>query len=284
MDKPFRWNLARQEQLGRLVEPRNPASPPDFLAELQRCCVRILARAGDAELFFVGRSPENMFDYLSGTLAGTAWAARCSMINVSLYERSLAELRAMSPDTLPAIRAQLAAAGLGPDQIRRRGYPTALVDLVSQGSTFGALVELWLDWARGSGGDAAGIRRRLRFVGITRRQKTSPKTWRWQQHAPWAGQFQPGMIKNISIDADLWRYLANDQPKVEPSNPPWRWTQAGLALPRDEKTLAALQGALDLYRLGQSPEHRRAFASLMAREQTAMRAAWFRALAGEIRG
>lgn len=284
MNTPFRWNLARQEQLGRLVEHRSPAPQPDFLSDLQQCCVRILAHSGNADLFFIGRSPENMFDYLSGILAGTSWAERCSMINISLRLWSLAEIRATSPDTLAAARAQLAAAGLAPDHLRQRACPTALVDLVVEGTTFGLLVELWLDWAREEGINAAAIRRRLRFVGITKREKTSPKTWRWQQHAPWVGQFQPSMIKNISIDYDLWLYLANEQPKVEPSNPPWRWTMADPAPLRDEKTLAALQGALDLYRLGQSPNHRRAFAKLMARERIAMRADWYRSLAGEIRG
>jgi hypothetical protein len=284
MNLPFRWNLARQEQLGRLVDAGGPP-PPDFLPEIQQCCVRILARAGNADLFFVGRSPENMFDYLSGILAGTSWANRCSLINISMRLWSLHDVRNISPGTLPAIYAQLAAAGLTPDLIRRRAYPVALVDLVLDGFTFGNLVDLWLDWARNEGIDPAAVRRRLRFVGITERKKTSPKTWRWQQHAAWTGQFRPGMIKNISIGDDLWWYLADDQPKVQASNPPWRWAADTRAEPiHNPKALEALQLALNLYRLGQSQEHRRAFARLMAREQTAMRSAWFRTMAGEIRG
>ena len=283
MNAPFRWNLARQEQLGRLVEHRSPAAAPDFLAEIQQCCVRILARAGDADLCFVGRSPENMFDYLSGILAGTSWAERCGLINISMRLWSLHDVRNI-PQALPAIHAQLAAAGLAPDHIQRREHPVALVDLVLDGFTFGNLVDLWLDWARSEGIDPAAIRRRLRFIGITEQKKTSPKTWRWQQHAAWTRQFRPGMIKNISIDYFLWTYLADQQPKVQPSNPPWRWAADTREPIHNQKALEALQLALDLYRLGQSPEHRRAFARLMAREQTAMRAAWFRSLAGEIRG
>ena len=42
--------------------------------------------------------------------------------------------------------------------------------------------------------DPAAIKHKLRFVGITRRAQTSPKTWRWQQHV--------GMDKAVLTKAD----------------------------------------------------------------------------------
>jgi hypothetical protein len=54
---------------------------PELLLELARCCARVLAFAGDSDLVFVGRSPESLFDLLSGFLEGTSRAGRASLLN-----------------------------------------------------------------------------------------------------------------------------------------------------------------------------------------------------------
>ncbi|MBA3471329.1 MAG: hypothetical protein H0T53_16960 [Herpetosiphonaceae bacterium] len=284
MSGPFRWNLAKLEQLGRMVE--RSESPPEaaFVTEIQQACVRILGQAGDADLVFIGRSPANLFDYLSGILADTSWATRCTLINVSLRADSIAAIRHAYPTALPAIYAHLTAAGLAPAQICRRSAPIALVDLVDTGTTFGLLLDLWRDWAVREGCDPAALVRRLRLVGITIQQPTSPKTWRWHQHAPWTRQLRPSAIKNVSLPGHLWRELGNSQPKHERWNPPWRWGDALMAEPpRDQTSIDALWLALQLYTLGSSRLHRQEFARRLVHER-AMREAWCRTLAQELRG
>src|SRR5215470_4608289 len=76
--KPFRWDLSRREQL-----PQVPLSSmavfrhwpqvkysPEFEQELRICAARVIAAAGDTDWVFVGRSPEHLFDYLSGIFEG----------------------------------------------------------------------------------------------------------------------------------------------------------------------------------------------------------------------
>jgi hypothetical protein len=66
MTVPFRWDLSRREQLGRLVEGEAGPSYEGFLDDLRRASVRVTALGGDHRFVFAGRSPESLFDYLSG--------------------------------------------------------------------------------------------------------------------------------------------------------------------------------------------------------------------------
>ncbi len=283
MSKPFRWNIAKHEQLGGFVEQPDPLPTHAFISELQQCCVRILGQAGDSDLVFIGRSPENIFDYMSGILADTAWATRCMLVNISIRDEPIDKIRQQYPAALPAIYEYLTAVGLTPRQIAQRAVPITLIDLVDSGGTLGSLLNLWLDWAANEGISAAAIVRRLQFVGITIRRETSPKTWRWQQHVAWTKQVPARQIRNVSLEWEVWAELGNTQPKYEVSNPPWRWGDAAMSVPpRDPKSIDALRLALYLYRLGCTTEHRQAFAQRMSAEH-AIRYAWFRSLGVAIR-
>ena len=113
--------------------------------------------------------------------------------------------------------------------------------------------------------------------------QTSPKTWRWHQHASWTKVLQRGSIKNASIPADLWRYLGNYQLKVTSSYQPSRWGSLTAAEPSyDESHLKALRLAYSLFELGKTKERREEFTSCMTAE-IAMKHRWFRALVQELR-
>ncbi|HEX5076385.1 MAG TPA: hypothetical protein VFW03_24455 [Gemmatimonadaceae bacterium] len=56
MPNVFRWNIARREQLGRLVTGEPVENLPWILEEVRRCAARVIAMAGDSQLVFVGRS------------------------------------------------------------------------------------------------------------------------------------------------------------------------------------------------------------------------------------
>jgi hypothetical protein len=68
---PFRWDLVTPDQLGSLLVG---TATPDlwFLDELVACAGKVLARSGNGDLVFVGRSLDSMFDLLSGALADLA--------------------------------------------------------------------------------------------------------------------------------------------------------------------------------------------------------------------
>ena len=67
---PFRWDLTRRNQLGSLLEGEAAATYKSFPTHLLACCARVVAFSGDSDLIFVGRSPESIFDHLSGLLFG----------------------------------------------------------------------------------------------------------------------------------------------------------------------------------------------------------------------
>ena len=116
MPTVFRWNIARREQLGRLVS-REPAEVrPGVLEELRVCCARTIAMAGDARLVFIGRSPEYLYDYLTGAFAETSWSNRATLLNVSL-KPGPPDWVEPDPTVYAALREQFAVRRLDPHAI-----------------------------------------------------------------------------------------------------------------------------------------------------------------------
>lgn len=65
---PFRWDLVMPSQLGTLLD--GVPTPSVTAPGLARCSGKVLARSGNGDLAFVGRSLDSMFDLLSGALSG----------------------------------------------------------------------------------------------------------------------------------------------------------------------------------------------------------------------
>lgn len=282
---PFRWDVRRREQLGRLLDVPRPEHArwrwplPGFLSPLRECCARVVGGAGDSRLVFVGRSPESLFDYLTGALAGTPWADRCDLLSVSLP----ADVHTVSPHALRALRAQHQAFGLHPAQIASASRPVAFVDLVWKGRTFGQLSAFLSRWARDEGVDVHAVRRRLRWIGITVRGKNSPNTWRWFQQVNWAREYPRGALHGVSADYWFWTYLGDDQEKTMPSNTADRWGTEELAHPgRDPERYLALQEAFAIHEAARTPAERERFAAELIRRPQ-MREPWLRSLVVALR-
>src|SRR5690242_3131612 len=103
---------------------------PDFTRDVMACCVRVLALCDNADLCFVGRSPENLFDVLSGLLLDSSWSQRVQLLQFS----SSWEDR-ISPSAQAALRSYLERSRLDPWHLAHRAHPVAFVDLVSSGET-----------------------------------------------------------------------------------------------------------------------------------------------------
>ncbi|TDC80158.1 hypothetical protein [Actinomadura sp. 7K507] len=275
--RPFRWDLVRRQQLGSLMD----ASPePDlwFLDELIDCSAKVLARCADGELYFVGRSPDSLFDLLSGALADSSWRGRLHLLPFSL--RWGAE--DLTGPLVAQLRANLTAAGLSPHELARKDRAVVFTDLVSEGGTFESLYTLLRDWIDDERAQWDVIRRKLRFLGITWRQKTSPKTWRWQQKSDWTGELPRKSITNISLDGEVWGYLGNRQDKLTASFHQQRWSEHSVRRPRhDQDARHALAEAVALVETGRTREVRNRLARHIAEEPTVSER-WVRALVSEL--
>jgi HAD superfamily hydrolase (TIGR01509 family) len=308
---PFRWDVTKRSQLGSLIDiPEaerielfesamySAASGKDwssvdhsiplaqwFERELSLCCARSLAFCDDADLYFVGRSPQSLFDYLSGLLFDSSWANRLTLLHFSARWYSVEDILRDYSTQLEELYAYLEHIELSPRAIAQRSRPTTFIDIVARGSTFGMLVSLLHLWAKGSYPDWSAVRRKIRIVGLTARTKTSPKTWRWQEHVDWVELLEPGSIKNVSIPSALFHYLGGAQPKTSHSYPPYHWGDPEVQKPLgdDWRARHALAQAVSLFDKGRDRETRRAFVAQMA-EQPAMQYPWYRSLANEIAG
>ena len=131
--RPFRWDIGRRSQLGSLPHVAPPETYPEFEDDLLACAARVLAFAGDSDLVFVGRSPQPLFDLLSGLLLDTSWNDRLRLLNVALRH-----VGTPTQEQLRAIYPYFAEVGLEPHTLARRPRTVALVDVVDTGQTFGS--------------------------------------------------------------------------------------------------------------------------------------------------
>jgi len=279
MEKPFRWNISKKEQLGSLIEGSYDKPYPDFMEHLRKCCAGILSFSDNSDLIFIGRSPESIFDYMSGILADTTRAEVPLLLNISIRNIN----SAISSEALSSLKKQLSSCRLSPEDIIGRTRSVTFVDLVYSGKTFKNFMEFLFNWSQESKCDKKGLMKKIRIIGITEQTKTSPKTWRWHQHIQWVGEFRPKEIKNVSIPWVMWDYLGNNQKKVSLQNYPERWGSEDMASPpRNEENINALRLAYGLYEKGTSKEERHIFLSHLAGEK-GMKFPWFRSLVNELR-
>jgi hypothetical protein len=254
---------------------------PD-LDELVACAAATLARSGGGRLLFVGRAADALFELLSGVLAGTDHRDRLVRLGFSLHE----DPAGLPADRIEQARAILATGGLTPERLLGRD-PIALVDLVAGGRTFTGLFHLLRDWTIEENLPWAAARQNLRFVGITSRMPTSPKTWRWQQHVDWLDELPAGAVANVSLDPDLWNYWADEQstpsdsiPAGQPSIPEQlgpRHDQGGRGAPA-----GGVVETVPLAELGGRQSTRVAIARVLEREP-AFSHHWLRLLTAQIR-
>jgi hypothetical protein len=274
-----------------------------FLDALLACAARTIALAGDSDLVIVGRSPESLFDLLSGLLAETSWqkepSQRLTLLRYSRGHTQTALIRRKLPEVSAAFRTYMDILGLSPEKLIIRERPIALIDIICNGDTMHQLLLLIREWAVEERVDWPAVRRKLRVVGIIRRQdQISPRPrwkqrrdgrtgrWCWRTKADWIDELlERGALREVAIASRLWEFLGDYQAKSTPSYSPDDWGTETAARPSHEPYhLAGLRAARRLYAAGCTPETRERFASLLSCEKLAMREAWCRRLVQEVRG
>jgi hypothetical protein len=274
--RPFRWNVAKREQLGRLLDGPQTETYPDFELDLRTVSAKIIARGGDSRLVFLGRSPENVFDYLSGIFHDAPSPRPFTLLQFSDPPDEVATLARQRGKELAALLGYFSAEGLDPASIAATGAQVRFVDLVSGGNTFTTIFHLLRHWSTTQKADWNAVRRLVGFVGITLHTKNSPNTWRWHQHKDWTGEIERSNIKNISVPRSLWSWIGNHDDKATPSFRIYRWASEDAKLPaRDEAHLRGLRLATRLFDHGRDREERKRFAAEVA-AQPEMNEAWLR--------
>ena len=278
---PFRWDLVTPDQLGSLLEGIEPPDVP-WRDEFVTCAGKVVARSGGGQLVFVGRSLDSMFDLLSGAFTEisqpkvarfpVSFSRTGAFRNNGRWSRA-----ALTPSERQQAREILATAGAHPNDLARRQRPLTFVDVVHAGGTFTDVFNVVRDWVEDERAPWAVIRKKVRFIGVTSREKTSPNTWRWQQHAPWTEQLPSSAVVNVSLDPHAWSYFGDHQTKLHRTFRPKDWTADVDSPTRDEKTRLALAEAVSIVRYGRSRDGRQALARVMSGEG-ALAEPWLRTL------
>jgi len=274
---PFRWDLVTPAQLGTLLEGI-PAPNLGYAPELARCSGKVVARGGNGDLAFVGRSLDSMFDLLSGALSEIGDAPQLHRVPLSFARDWVGESRrALSAKELLVARGVLESVGIAPYALARRSRPVTFVDVAHTGATFGDLYRLIRDWVDDDRAQWDVVRTKIRFVGVTSRAKTSPNTVRWAQQQAWTRELSGKSVVSVSLDPRVWSYLADLQSKLTRSYASDRWVAESDGPDRSERTRAALAEAVALVAYGRSQVGRRLIAEAMEGEP-ALADSWLRTL------
>ena len=248
---PYRWALVGPDQIGSLLagtkEPKLW-----FLPELIEATGKVLARSGNGDLYFVGRSLDSMFDLLGGAFADLAQRPKLRRLPFSFPRRER-----ISPAQRARAREVCAELGLDPYALVRRQRPVTFVDVVYVGDSFTQLFTLLADWLDEWREPWNVARRKLRFVGITIR---GDDNYRWQQHRAWPARLPADSVRNVPMAWPEWDYFGNAQPKLTHSFRVERWLDEQPGPDHGEKTRQALAEATALARAGRDAAGRRAIA------------------------
>lgn len=284
---PFRWDLITPDHVGALLDG---ADPPQlwFVDDLITCAGKVIARSGGGDLFFVGRSLDSMFDLLGGALQDTIGSNQLHRLPLSFAVSGRWAGGRWRPGRIDhpqrmQVRRILGDLGLSPYALARRERPATFVDVVHRGSTFTKLFELLRDWVEHDREAWSVIRRKVRFVGVTSRAKTSPNAYRWQQHAGWTQALPARSVLNVSLDPPVWSYLGDSQIKLTRTFRPEAWLADADGPQRGERTANALAEALALVQHGRTPSARRSLAQTMA-DDPAIADPWLRSLIVQLNG
>jgi len=302
---PFRWNIKKIEELGLLLkndfDPCSTTFIENFLNEIEKiriliddknqpvifedflkCCSRVLSFSGNRDIIFIGRSPENIFDFYSGIFENTSWAQRIKLLNISIYGLFDCKDNIIFEKKFTALKNHFKELKLAPTDIVKHPKGIAFCDLVWEGTTFGKIFEFLISWASEEKIPCMDLKRKIFFLGITPRKKTSPNTNRWQQESTWTRYYNVlKQIKNISIPKPLWFYLGNMQDKTIPCNYFWRWNKEVIHLPqRKEENFQSLKFAYWIYKFG--TENKKQFSKLLVKEN-AIKYIWYRKLINELK-
>lgn len=253
---PFRWNIKSKSELGRLLDPDYSLDEWD-LERIRDCTAKILNFTNDDDLVFVGRSLDSIYDYLSGLFFNTSDANRLRHLNISLYGQSLKDIARQDPKSILQLKHHFTELGLDPVSIKHSDKSFYFVDVVYHGGTYTELFHFLKDWSKDIHEDVPAVIRKIGFIGITRRTKNSPNTWRWHQHKDWVGQLSSGRLKNISVDYFFWSFMGDAQYKLTRSNRPDFWFHKPLEKQEySDEVIKSINMAHQLYELAQSRDER----------------------------
>jgi len=283
MNKPFRWNIEKRNELGSLINGKPEEIEKEFISELIDSTSRIIAFSNNSELFFIGRSPENYFDFLNGIYSkNNEIKKRINLFQFSGRFFEPNELKKFDSPQFFELRKQMIEIGLSPNTILKRNRNTALIDLIYSGSTIRNLVTIIKNWALNEKADWNGIKSKIRIVGITSRTKNSPNTWRWQQQKESIETLDGIKVKNVSVNWWFWHELGDEQSKVTLPNSASKWINETNTKPEITKErIEGLNFAFYLNNLGkQSNIKEELRASLQ--KQIEMKNKWFKEWITEI--
>lgn len=275
--KPFRWDLHKSEGLGSLLRGTQQESYPEFWDDLAECSAKVLSFSHNASLYFVGRSPESIYDYLCGMFSGYPMAKKLHLTSFSQRTKHDAPQSLDYRSALYSLREYFEVIGLHPRRILESKEGIAFSDLVYTGGTFANLLQLFCDWSGDAGLSWKYVAKKIWVVGIVS-NSYNPHTIPWYRSSAMLKHLPHSHIRNVTIPGRLWDYLGNRQKKVMQSYCPKKWGKEDVLFPlRSGESLEALRLAFELFHKAGQKHSRRAFARLLS-QQSAMQYDWYRSM------
>lgn len=302
----FRWNIKRSEQLPREeVEFINKLPSgywffnkneinyihadskntiyvyPEFEEELIQTIAQILSNIRNGEMFFIGRSPEHIYDFLSGALEHIpVYHNKLHLVNISIrraYDNTGYD--GLEEKQKIAICQYLSKSGLHPKNIIQRKQRTCLIDFVHSGWTFDNLTNFLEKWCIEEKLSVKDMKMKIEFIIIEDETKEGKFIYnKYVNEHGWGRN----SLHRIYVKKRFWKACGDDLPKVTNSYTTNIWGEE-LEVDHSLDRLIGIQFAKKMYELGKSLKGRKMLAKEMSKIGYAMRYTWYRSLVGAIR-
>jgi hypothetical protein len=134
-----------------------------YLDNIAKCSAYILNYCRDGELFFIGRSPENIYDFLCGAFDKfSTWRERLHYVIISM--RGYTDYNSLTSEQSDAIKSYLTQCGLHPKDIIQRKRRTCLVDFIYSGGTLLDFTSFLKDWTKDERLSVKDMQYKIEFI------------------------------------------------------------------------------------------------------------------------
>lgn len=191
----------------------------------------ILNYCRDGELFFFGRSPENIYDFLSGVFKDFSWKDRLHLVLLSTrytkYEETLYDV--ITDEQKTSVKKYLTSVGLHPKDIIQRKRRTCLVDFIHSGYSINNFVTIMERWCQEEKLSVKDMLFKFEFIMIEKEEhvvelaEKGVEPYFMMTDIVNKCGYQSNSYHLITISDKLWESFSENPEKVTESYPAYKW-------------------------------------------------------------
>jgi hypothetical protein len=201
--------------------------------QIVEAAARVIEKCFNGNIYFIGRSPEYIYDYLRSALKDLkAWRDRCRLVIISTAKAP--GYMDLTEEARDGLKTYLEKEGLSPGNIIRGRKRTCLVDFLFSGRTITVLVNFLFNWCIELKLNRQDLLYKIdAIMFITRSDKERLRRISVMDLFPnafWINScgFGQRSFFPVSVDDEFWFECAENEPKITDSYTHTEWGDEGV--------------------------------------------------------